>query len=108
MKAAEVLKTQHNIKVRVLDLFTIKPLDENGIKKNALECKNKILVVEDHYPEGGIGESVASALANQQNVVFKSLAVREIPRSGAPSELIEKYGIGVKSIVNAVLILING
>jgi transketolase, putative len=107
LKAGHTLEKQHNVRIRILDPFTIKPLDVKGIKLNALECYGKVLVVEDHYPEGGIGECVSSALSNVLNMRIESLAVREIPRSGPPSDLIEKYGIGAKSIIAAVLSLIN-
>lgn len=52
---------------------------------------------------GGLGEAVSSAVADVSNIIVKSLAVREIPRSGPPTVLIEKYGIGANSIVKAVL-----
>ena len=100
MNAAETLKTQ-GVLVRVLDPFTIKPLDVTGIRENALQCKSRVIVVEDHYPEGGVGEAVAAALVGS-GVRLTHLAVREIPRSGPPSVLIDKYGIGCRSIVEAV------
>merc|ERR1712001_694892 len=46
------------LKIRVMDPFTIKPIDKEGILKNAAECNGKIVVVEDHYSEGGIGDAV--------------------------------------------------
>jgi transketolase len=98
--AAETLKSQ-NIHVRVLDPFTIKPLDVDGIRQHAAEAGNHVVVAEDHYPEGGIGEAVASALSGT-GVKITHLAVREIPRSGPPAVLVDKYGIGAKSIVEAV------
>lgn len=102
--AADSLKAQ-GINVRVLDPFTIKPLDVEAVAKNALESGKLVIVVEDHYPEGGIGEAVASALASKNLtgvVKLVHLAVREIPRSGPPAALIEKYGISAKSVVSAV------
>ena len=59
-----------------------------------------IVVVEDHYPEGGLGDAVLEAVGNQAKVV--RLAVREIPRSGPPDALIEKYGISSNHIIDAV------
>jgi transketolase len=56
--------------------------------------------VEDHYAEGGLGDAVLEAVGNQAKVV--RLAVREIPRSGPPEALIEKYGISSKHIIEAV------
>uniref|UniRef100_T1JS90 transketolase n=1 Tax=Tetranychus urticae TaxID=32264 RepID=T1JS90_TETUR len=70
--------------------------------ENARACNGKIVVVEDHYPEGGLGEAVAGAISNSTGITMKHLAVREIPRSGPPADLIEKYGFGSNSIINAV------
>ncbi|HEU5406702.1 MAG TPA: hypothetical protein VFU48_02975, partial [Nitrospira sp.] len=55
---------------------------------------------EDHYAHGGLGDAVLSAVATEGMKVFK-LAVREIPHSGKPEELVDHYGIGVRSIVEA-------
>jgi len=58
--------------------------------------------VEDHYQAGGIGEAVAGALADVPNVRLHSLHVKELPRSGTPDGLLEKYGISASCIVQAV------
>jgi transketolase len=100
MKAAEILE-KSGVHARVLDPFTIKPLDAAAIAQNALECGGRVVTVEDHYPEGGLGEAVLTALADQPTKV-KVLAVREVPRSGPPNDLVIKYGIGANSIVDAV------
>ncbi|KAF4526644.1 hypothetical protein B566_EDAN015278 [Ephemera danica] len=96
LTAAEEL-AKSNIHVRVMDLFTVKPLDAAAIIENAKECGGRIITVEDHYPE-----AVLSAVTGERNIVTKMLAVREIPRSGPPNALLEKYGISAKSIVVAV------
>ncbi|XP_024083918.1 transketolase-like protein 2 isoform X2 [Cimex lectularius] len=101
LKAYDILKSK-GYNVRVLDPFTIKPLDYKAIEENAAQCGGNVVVVEDHYPEGGIGEAVARCI-NHKNITIKYLAVREVPRSGPPDVLIEKYGIGAKAIVDAVL-----
>ncbi|KAK9889440.1 hypothetical protein WA026_004709 [Henosepilachna vigintioctopunctata] len=90
------------IGARVMDLFTIKPIDKEGIIKNAQECGGLVVVVEDHYPEGGMGEAVLSAVALERNIIVKQIAVREVPRSGPPSVLIDHYGLSAKQIVNSV------
>jgi transketolase len=100
LTAAETLRSQ-GIKVRVLDPFTIKPLDVDSIVRNASEANNNVIVIEDHYPEGGIGDAVASAIAGK-GIRMTHLAVEEIPRSGPPTVLLEKYGISHKNIVDAV------
>jgi transketolase len=66
----------------------------------ARETRGRIIVVEDHYAEGGIGDAVLNAVGNQARV--EKLAVREIPRSGPPEALLDKYGISAHHIVTAV------
>lgn len=107
LNAADTLAEKHGVHARVIDPFTIKPLDRETILENARAVGGRVLTVEDHYPEGGLGEAVSGALSDVSNVIIKQLAVREIPRSGPPAVLIEKYGIGAKSIVEAVLQLVN-
>lgn len=85
--------------VRVLDLFTIKPIDKESIIKNANEVGGRILVVEDHYPEGGIGEAVLSAVAEERNIYVKHVAIPRVPRSGKTADLLEYYGINARHIV---------
>ncbi|XP_058458508.1 transketolase-like protein 2 [Malaya genurostris] len=90
------------VHARVLDPFTVKPLDKESILQNALQCGGRIIVVEDHYKQGGLGEAVLSAVAEQRNVVVKHLGVEQIPRSGPPTVLIDMYGISARCIVVAV------
>lgn len=92
LKAAKELESKHQISARVIDPFTIKPIDIKTIVSNAKECGAKIVISEDHYPEGGIGEAIISGLAlNGDRIECRHLAVREIPRSGPPQALIDKY-----------------
>nr|CAD7602173.1 unnamed protein product [Timema genevievae] len=95
------------IHIRVLDPFTIKPLDKANIIKHARECKGIILTVEDHYREGGIGEAVLSAVAEEEGINVKILAVEGIPRSGSPEGLLDLFGISAKSVVKAVQQLVD-
>ncbi|KAH0955266.1 hypothetical protein HN011_000220 [Eciton burchellii] len=91
------------INIRVMDLFTVKPLDVNMIVRNAREVGGKIITVEDHYPQGGIGEAVVSAIANQKNVtVVKRMAVSGMPRSGSSALLLDNYGISARNIIATV------
>jgi transketolase len=60
-----------------------------------------LITVEDHYAAGGIGDAVAAAVA-PSGFTVQRLAVREIPRSGKPDELIDRYGISARHIVRAV------
>ena len=76
----------------------MKPLGKNVIKGAASKTNNVVLTVEDHYPEGGLGNTVAGELSSQGVRVHK-LAVFDLPRSGKPDELFAKYGIDSASIV---------
>jgi len=100
LKAATQLNAE-GINVRVFDPISIKPLDAAGIIANAKDCGNKIVVVEDHYPEGGIGEAVCGAVA-MEAIRVKKLAVTGLPRSGPPMELIDMFGISARHVVAAV------
>lgn len=102
LKAAETVESTWGINVRVMDPFTIKPIDDGAIRAHAKECNNKIVVVEDHYPEGGLGEAVASVIASESNIVMRHLAVREVPRSGPPQALLDKYRIDANAIVEVI------
>ncbi|KAK2717783.1 hypothetical protein QYM36_006543 [Artemia franciscana] len=106
LKAADTLAT-NGIHVCVIDPYTIKPLDADTIRAHALRVGGKILTVEDHYPEGGIGETVACILSTDANITVKRLAVDEVPRSCPPEVLFEKYGNSSNCIVNAVYNLLQ-
>lgn len=101
LNAAETLKKQH-IHVRVLDVFCLKPVDQQAIISNARECGGRIVVVEDHYPEGGIGDAVRTAVAMERDIVVKHLAVRNVPRSGPSAALLNLFEIDAEHIVKAV------
>ncbi|XP_003696933.1 transketolase isoform X1 [Apis florea] len=101
LKAADEL-FKIGINIRVIDPFTIKPLDAQLIVKNAKEVGGRVITVEDHYAEGGLGEAVLSAVALERNIVVKKLAIPEVPRSGPPTALLDKYGISSNKIVAAV------
>ena len=88
------------ISVRVIDLYSIKPLDVATLSRAAAETQ-AIITVEDHYAEGGIGEAVASALATEETRVFQ-LAVRKMPKSGTPTELLNYEEISSEAIVEMV------
>lgn len=93
------------INVRVIDLFSVKPIDEETLRTSAQETNNLILAVEDHSAWGGIGDAVASAVS-PIGVKAHSLGVRELPRSGKPEELLAAYGIDRGAIVKKVKELI--
>ena len=106
VKASEKLKALGKA-VRVIDAFTVKPIDRQTILKSANATHGRVLVVEDHYAEGGLGEAVMAGLADQTNIKIAHLAVREVARSGKSAELLAKYGIDAQSIVNAVEKLVD-
>ena len=105
LEAYEVLKKE-GILVRVIDLYCVKPVDVKSLKKAAKET-GVIITVEDHHVEGGLGEAVASALSPYAATV-ESLAVRKMPRSGKPAELLEYEGISSAAIVKKIRQIMSG
>jgi len=101
VKAADILAAQ-GINIRVMDPFTIKPLDTKAVLENAAACGGRVVTVEDHYPEGGLGDAVLAAVASSRNIIVRKLAVNAVPRSGPPAELLEMFGISASNIVKAV------
>ncbi|XP_060805855.1 transketolase-like protein 2 [Amyelois transitella] len=100
LAAADKLKAE-GVDARVLDPFTIKPLDEAAVIKHARAVGGRVVVVEDHYQAGGIGEAVLSAVALERDIVVKHVFVREVPRSGPPAALLDKYGLSAPHVVAA-------
>lgn len=99
LKAQEILKNK-GISIKVIDLYSLKPFDKDSLRKEAAQCKNNVIVVEDHYCSA-IGFLVSSVLGT-----VKQLCVKEVPRSGKPEELMKKYGIDSEAIVKAVINLL--
>jgi transketolase len=91
---------QEGIPIRIIDLYSVKPLDRETLRKSARET-GAMLTVEDHYPEGGLGEAVQSAVAGE-GVPVHALAVRRKPKSGTPAELLDYEGISRSAIVRSV------
>jgi len=103
LKAADQLKAE-DIAVRVLDLYCVKPIDGKELAKEIAATGGRLITVEDHWAEGGIGEAVLSALAQASVAPARSqlIAVREMPHSGKPDELVDAFGISARHIVEAV------
>jgi transketolase len=99
LKAYDELKEQR-IPIRVIDLYSVKPLDEATLRE-AASSTHSIITVEDHYPAGGIGEAVRSALTPLTVPVY-SLAVQKRPKSGMPAELLDYEEISQRAIVSKV------
>ncbi len=99
LAAADEL-AEDGIAARIIDLFSVQPIDKAALAAAAAAAGGKVLTVEDHYAHGGIGDAVLSALAEEDAHVRK-LAVRSISRSGKPAELLDKFGISARHIVAA-------
>jgi transketolase len=87
--------------IRVIDLYSVQPVDQAALIVAGRATGGRLITVEDHYSAGGIGDAVAQAVADAGLTVHR-LAVREIPRSGKPEELVERFGISASHIVQAV------
>ena len=93
------------INVRIVDLYSIVPIDTPTLIECARATSNRFLTVEDHYAHGGLGDAVLSALSGE-GIRLHKLAVREIPHSGKPTELLDRYGISARVIVETAKRLI--
>jgi transketolase len=100
LAAYDELKAE-GIAVRVIDIFSVKPIDEETLRAAGRETDNLILTVEDHSAGGGIGDAVAGAVS-PEGIRVHQLAVRELPRSGKPDELLAAYGIDRNAIASKV------
>ena len=99
LKAHDELKAK-GISIRVIDLYSVQPIDAASLIEAGKQT-GRLITVEDHYLSGGLGDAVAHAVA-AAGLTVQRLAVAEIPRSGKPDELIDKFGISARHIVNAV------
>jgi transketolase len=90
----------------VIDAYSVQPIDRDAIAAPGRATQGRIITVEDHYAHGGLGDAVSEAVWDQGFRV-KRLAVREIPRSGPPKELLDRYGISARAIVSAVRELVK-
>jgi len=105
LKAHEAL-AREGIAARVIDAYSIQPIDQATLTEAARATGGHVITVEDHYAAGGLGDAVAEALAPSGFTVHR-LAVREIPRSGKPEELLDRFGISAGAIVQAVKTLVS-
>ena len=94
------------IAARVIDLFSVQPIDADTLRKAAADCGGNIVTVEDHYAHGGLGTAVLSALA-EEGARVRQLAVRGIARSGKPDELLDRFGISAPHIAAAAKSLLG-
>jgi len=99
LKAYEELKAE-NIGVRIIDAYSVEPLDKENIRREVEETKGRVVVVEDHFQNGGLGDAVAQALCGRAKITH--LCIKDLPRSGKPAELMDKYAINAKHIKDAI------
>jgi transketolase len=99
LAAADQLAEQ-GVRAGVIDLYSVKPIDRQTLVDAARATGGRIVIVEDHHPEGGLGEAVLEALAGEP-LRPVHLAVRDLPTSGTATELMDAAGIGVPAIVDA-------
>jgi transketolase len=93
---------------RVIDLYSVKPIDVATLREASDATAGRLVVVEDHYPEGGLGAAVMEALALEENPPrVAHLAVRSLPGSASPDELMAAAGIDAGAIVAAVNLLVG-
>jgi transketolase len=105
LAAADALAAE-GASVRVVDCYSVKPIDEEGLREAA--ATGGIVVVEDHWPQGGLGEAVLSALAGlDEHPAFAHLAVAGMPTSGKPAELLAAAGIDREHIADAARQLVR-
>ena len=100
LKAHEELKKK-GISTAVIDCYCLKPFNARKFVALAKRCKSKVIVVEDHYPEGGLGSMIFEAVVNN-NIHVSHLAVRKFPHSGPGELLLKKQGIDSSAIVREV------
>jgi len=106
LKAYDLLK-EDGIAVRVIDAYSVQPIDRATLVASGRATGGLIVTVEDHYVAGGLGDAVAEAVADEPIRVHR-LAVREVPRSGQSAELLDRYGISAAHVVDAVRRLAKG
>ena len=89
------------ISIRVIDAYSVQPVDTETLVSAGLQTGRQLITVEDHYSVGGLGDAVSEAVA-LRGIIVARLAVREVPRSGTSAELLERYGISSSHIIAAV------
>jgi transketolase len=106
LEAADALAND-GIAARVIDLYSIKPLDRATLHAAAEATQGRLVTVEDHWPEGGLGEAVLATFADaEERPLVTVLAVRAMPSSGKPDELLAAAGIDAEHIAAAARLLV--
>jgi transketolase len=105
LKAHDLL-AKEGIHVRVVDAYSVQPIDATTLLDAARATGNAVITVEDHYVHGGLGDAVSEAVA-PHGIAVHRLGVKEIPRSGRPDELLDRYGISARAIAETVRSLVG-
>ena len=108
LKACDELKSR-GVAIRVLDLYCVKPLDAAALSEHVRATRGRLVTVEDHYAEGGLGEAVLADLATAgvPLTAVRRLAVDRVPHSGKPEELLDAFGISARKVVEAINSLLD-
>ena len=107
MEAAEILAAE-GIDVAVINMHTIKPLDEECVLRYANQC-GRMMTVEEHSIIGGLGDAVAGALMGKCNVAFQKVGIEDrFGQSGTPDALLEEYGLSTRCLVEKVRAMVKG
>jgi transketolase len=107
LKTADELEAD-GISARVIDLYSVKPVDAETLRAAAEATGGRVLTVEDHWPEGGIGDAVLEALSDSETPArVVRLAVRDMPGSGKPTELLAAAGIDAEHITEAARAIVG-
>ena len=105
LKASDEL-SEAGTPIRVIDAYSIEPIDVATLVDSARQTGNALITVEDHYVNGGLGDAVSAAVS-PLGIQVHRLAIKDIPRSGQPDELFDRYGISTTHIVATVRRLID-
>ena len=108
LKAYDQLQS-NGVTARIIDAYSVKPIDEETILAAAQEAGNKFIVVEDHWPEGGLGDTVLEVFSMRDGSLPEvvKLAVESMPGSGTPDQLMDEAGISARHIVEAAMALVK-
>jgi hypothetical protein len=101
LKAYDQLRAR-GVMTRIIDLYSIKPVDRATLREAARECSGGLLLVEDHHPEGGLADAVAEAFDGIAAPTMRRLGVRSMPGSATPEEQLSVAGIDANAIVESV------
>ncbi len=106
LAACDTLAEEAGVRIRVIDAYCLQPIDADGLVEAARATGGRLVTVEDHYAAGGLGDAVSDAVA-PHGIAVHRLAVRDVPRSGKPTELLDRFGISARHIAAAVTALVD-